>query len=78
MISSSFARFQGVNIESRSLVPFWKGNFCDVISLKVEQPIILNFACLLLSTVPLLVANLNRSSNCNLVFVGLNQKDNAS
>ena len=35
---SSFARFQGVNTESRSIVPFWKGNFCDVISLKLEKP----------------------------------------
>ena len=32
--------------------------FCDVISLTVEQPITLNFACLLVSFVPLLVANL--------------------
>ena len=54
---SSFARFQGVNIESRRLVPFWNGNFRDVIPLKVEQPITLNFACLLISSVPLLVAN---------------------
>ena len=33
-------------------------SLCDVISLKVEQPITLNFACLLVSSVPLLVANL--------------------
>ena len=36
---SSLARFQGVNTESWWLVPFWKGNFCDVISLKLEKPI---------------------------------------
>ena len=53
----SFARFYEVNIESRWLVPFWKGNFCDVISLKEEKPITLNFACLLVSWVPLLVPN---------------------
>ena len=34
---SSFARFQGVNIQTQILVSFWKGNFCDAISLKVEQ-----------------------------------------
>ena len=34
-----------------------KGNFCDVISLKVEKRITLNFARLLVSSVPLLVPN---------------------
>ena len=38
----SFARFQGVNIESRWLVLFWKETFCGVISPKVEKPITLN------------------------------------
>ena len=54
---SGFARSQGVNIESQLLVLFWKVDFCDVISLKVEQPITLNFASLLVSSVLLLVAN---------------------
>ena len=42
VIKSDFFEFysiQGVNIESRWLVPFWKGNVCDVISLKVEKSI---------------------------------------
>ena len=54
---SNFCRFQGYISNRDDLFPGWKGNFCDVISLKLEQPIILNFACLLVSSVPLLVAN---------------------
>ena len=42
-IKSEFSRVLldsgGVNTESRWLVPFQKGNFCDVISLKSERSI---------------------------------------
>ena len=35
-IFTSFALFQRVDIELAMTCLFWRGNFCDVISLKVE------------------------------------------
>ena len=56
-IKSDFSRVFFIPGGKYRIFPFWKGNFCDVISLKVEQPITSNFAFLLVSSVPLLVAN---------------------
>ena len=50
-IKSDFFRILLGKYRIAMTVPFWKENFCDVISLKVEQPITLNFACLLVSPI---------------------------
>ena len=57
MIFFEFCSISGSKYRIAMTVPFWKENFGDVISLKVDQAITLNFACLLVSSVPLLVAN---------------------